>query len=49
MANPEGLRCKWDHSALLEIRLETPNFIPRALIGPICSSSANNEISVNRP
>ncbi len=49
MANPYGLRLKRSHSALIEIRLETPNVIPLALIGPFLRRSANNKFSVNRP
>jgi hypothetical protein len=43
MANPCGLRPKPGHSALLGIRLEVPNIIPRALIAPVWGSSDNNE------
>ncbi len=49
MAYPYGLRSKPGHSALLGIRLEAPNLIPRALIDPVLSSSDNTEINVNRP
>jgi hypothetical protein len=46
---PEGLRPESGHLALLGIRLEIPNVIPRALIGPIPGSSGNIEMNVNRP
>ena len=49
MAYPCGLRSKPAHSALLGIRLEVPNLIPRALTDPVWSSSDNTEIHVNRP
>ena len=48
-AYPYGLRSKPGHSALLGIRLEAPNLIPRALIDPVWISSDNTEIHVNRP
>jgi len=41
MTYPCGLRSKRGHSALLGIRLESPNFISRALIGLFWGSSDN--------
>jgi hypothetical protein len=49
MAYPCGLHPKSGHSALIRIHLESPNYIPCALIALIWGSSDNTAISVNRP
>ncbi len=49
MVRPAGLRPAWRHAVLLGVHLDSPNFTPRALPGPIPGGSASLAFCACRP